>query len=106
MFDPLDPETYGPPTSLAPGAVAHCTGAVRVAWRGPWELRDGGAAWSDGARLVFNGYPVFLDGPESDVEFHPGWDDEGEEKGDPIYVKIEPQLCEALRLLGLPAEHA
>lgn len=69
MSDPLNPETYGPPIGIDPGAVLHCTRATRVAWRGPWELRDGGAAWADGARLVFRGFPVYLDGPPADPLF-------------------------------------
>ena len=41
---------------------------------------------------------------------HPGWDDDGEELGDPEYVwnadSPREALHEALKLLGLPSEDA
>lgn len=40
------------------------------------------------------------------VELHPGWDDDGEELGDPEYLDIRPDPEAALEKLGIPVEFA
>jgi hypothetical protein len=54
---------------------------------------------------------VIVDMDHVKFQLHPGWDDEGEERGEPTYITVTPEypndmLIEALRLLGLPAEGA
>lgn len=55
---------------------------------------------------------VTIDKGRAIFKFHPGWDDDGEERdGDPLYLDVEPsngpdQIQALLGILGVEADHA
>lgn len=54
-------------------------------------------------------FRTIVDNDRIVVSIHPGWDEDGEELGDPEYLYSEdpgPMIIEALNLLGLNAEGA
>ena len=55
-----------------------------------------------------SGLRILVDNDSVLAEWHPGWDQDGEELGDPEYLWKSPfprnALHEALELLGLPHE--
>lgn len=54
-------------------------------------------------------FRTVVDNDQVTVSIHPGWDEDGEELGDPEYIYSNdpgPMLIEALNILGLNADGA